>query len=65
MKDLKKALFFIWCIVSFVGLVGGIGTLYYCDVESSDLFASLLIPAAAGLGVLAAPHFKRILLEEE
>lgn len=47
METVKKIGLFFFAFFSFVCLAGGIGTLYYCDVESSDFFASGLIPVAA------------------
>lgn len=63
MKDLKKIALFVLIVLSVLGIVGAIGSLYYCDVESSNLFATALIPVAAVYFRLLWPIVKRNLLE--
>lgn len=41
---MKKALVFFLAFFSVVCIIGSIGTLYYCDVPSSNFFATGMIP---------------------
>lgn len=61
MKDIKKVAFFLFAFFSFVCIAGGIGTLYYCDVESSDVFATGLIPVGVIYFRLLWPALKKIM----
>ena len=46
METIKKIGLLFLAFFSFVCIVGGIGTLYYCQVESSNLFAPGNFPPA-------------------
>lgn len=58
METIKKIGLLFLAFFSFVCIVGGIGTLYYCQVESSNLFATGLIPVGAIYFYLLWPTLK-------
>lgn len=60
METIKKIGLLFLAFFSFVCIVGGIGTLYYCQVESSNLFATGLIPVGAIYFYLLWPTLKSI-----
>lgn len=61
METIKKIGLLFLAFFSFVCIVGGIGTLYYCQVESSNLFATGLIPVGAIYFYLLWPTLKKYL----
>ena len=61
METIKKIGLLFLAFFSFVCIVGGIGTLYYCQVESSNLFATVLIPVGAIYFYLLWPTLKKYL----
>lgn len=58
---MKKALLFMWAFFSVVFILGSIGTLYYCDVESSNFFATGLILVGGYYGYNMWQKLKEIL----
>lgn len=64
MENLKKIGTFICIAVLFVCYVGGVGTLYYCDIESSNFFATGILALGVGFGYLAYPIVKKIFIGE-
>ena len=61
METIKKIGLLFLAFFSFVCIVGGIGALYYCQVESSNLFATGLIPVGAIYFYLLWPTLKKYL----
>lgn len=49
----------LFSFLSVIFIVGGIATLYYCDVVGGDFFATGLIPVAIVYGYLMWPILKK------
>lgn len=59
MNELKKIGLMLFSFLSVIFIVGGIATLYYCDVVGGDFFATGLIPVAIVYGYLMWPILKK------
>ncbi len=58
MNELRKIILLLFAFFSLIAIVGGMGTLYYCDVPGSNFFATGLIPVGVVYFYLFWPKLK-------